>query len=89
VIEDHTPNHCSAPNSSNRSTSVNPSFATRRMELSLLVVAHGVEAADERQFVDVQPVVGGVVHQVVDGAVGEQQRPDLLAHQLGCLSARF
>ena len=32
-----TPNHCSAPYSSNRSTSVNPSFAARRIERSLAV----------------------------------------------------
>ena len=34
---DHTPNHCSAPYASNRSTSVNPSFAARRIERSLAV----------------------------------------------------
>jgi hypothetical protein len=37
VAKDHTPNHCSAPYSSNRSTSVNPSFAASRIEGSLAV----------------------------------------------------
>lgn len=37
VSEDHTPNHCSAPHASNRSSSVNPSFAARRIELALAV----------------------------------------------------
>jgi hypothetical protein len=37
VPEDHTPNHCSAPYSSHRSTSVNPSFAARRTGRSLAV----------------------------------------------------
>lgn len=37
MTADHTPNHCSAPYSSNRSTSVNPSFAARRNERSLAV----------------------------------------------------
>jgi hypothetical protein len=31
VTGDHTPGHCPAPNSSNRSTSVNPSLAARRI----------------------------------------------------------
>jgi hypothetical protein len=31
------PNHCSAPQASNRSTSVNPSFAARRIERALAV----------------------------------------------------
>jgi hypothetical protein len=34
VTEDRTPNHCSAPYSSNRSASVNPSFAARRIARS-------------------------------------------------------
>lgn len=37
VTEDHMPNHCSAPYSSNRSTWVNPSFAATRIERSLAV----------------------------------------------------
>ncbi|MFE0173259.1 hypothetical protein ACFWZ2_13140 [Streptomyces sp. NPDC059002] len=32
VTEGHMPNHCSAPHSSNRSTSVNPNFAARLPE---------------------------------------------------------
>jgi hypothetical protein len=35
--EGHTPNHCSAPYSSNRATSTNPSFAARRIERVLAV----------------------------------------------------
>lgn len=37
VPPDQTPNHCSAPHSSNRSTSTNPSFVARRTEGSLAV----------------------------------------------------
>lgn len=37
ATEDHTPNHCSASYASNRSSSVNPSFAARRIERTLAV----------------------------------------------------
>lgn len=35
VVGVHSPNHCSAPNSLNRSTSVNPNFSARRIARSL------------------------------------------------------
>lgn len=37
VTGDHMPSHCSAPHASNRSTSVNPSSAARRIEPTLAV----------------------------------------------------
>ena len=37
VAGDHMPNHCSASQASNRSSSVNPSFAARRIEPTLAV----------------------------------------------------
>jgi hypothetical protein len=37
VTGDHMPNHCSAPQASNRPASVNPSFAARRIERALAV----------------------------------------------------
>jgi hypothetical protein len=37
VTGDHMPSHCSAFQASNRSTSVNPSFAARCIELTLAV----------------------------------------------------
>lgn len=37
ATEDHTPSHCSAPYASNRSSSLNPSFAASRIERALAV----------------------------------------------------
>ena len=50
------------------------------------VAADDAQCPDERHAERVELFgVGGLIHQRADRVVGQQQRPDLLAHHLGAV----